>query len=73
MTKFNLLGDNTIQLAETLQPAPSHLANKRMTLAFFDNNDAAHGARRMAKTANHNSGSASWSTVAPTSCALTWV
>ena len=40
MTEYNLMGDNTILQAETLRPAPSHLANMRMTLAFFDNEDA---------------------------------
>ena len=43
MTEFNLLSDNTVHQAETPQPQPLHLANKRMMLAFFDNNDGAHG------------------------------
>ena len=42
MTEFNLLGNNIALQAEALA-APAHLANKRMTLAFFDNNDAASG------------------------------
>ena len=42
MTEFDLLGDN-IALHAVVPTAPPHLANKRMTLAFFDNNDAASG------------------------------
>ena len=43
MTEFELLTDNIALQTEAPAPAPPHLANKRMTLAFFDNHDAAHG------------------------------
>ena len=43
MTKYHLLGTNTALQAEAPVTPPPHLANKRMTLAFFDNNDAATG------------------------------
>ena len=41
MTKYNVLGTNTALLAQAPLTPPPHLANKRMMLAFFDNNDAA--------------------------------
>ena len=37
MTKFDLLGNNNALQAKAPAPPPPHLANKRMTLAFFDN------------------------------------
>ena len=43
MIEFEHLGNNTVRQAETPKPTPLHLANKRMTQAFFDNNDVAHG------------------------------
>ena len=43
MTELDLLGNNTVLLAETPTPLSLHLANKHMTLAFFDNNHAATG------------------------------
>ena len=49
MTEFDLLGNNTVLQAETPLPPPPHLANKRMTLPFFDNNDESTGVTKYGK------------------------